>query len=190
MLFFEARILMVFRGHFMATANADINIDAAAFVAMGRTTADAPFDNSVILGGQTVYVGTNQTGRYSVHLHHLHMAPTISNSVIEDGMKWGLTVHNTNNGRFTGNIVFDVDGSGIVTENGTETGNVFRENLVVKMNGGFQTDDVRAGVSWHHNLYDNELFVDFGTDGSAFWLRSTAGTFENNYTLRQRGVRV
>ena len=175
------------RGHFMATAMADVDIHSAAFLALGRTSADMQIDNAVLQDGNLIYLGDNQVGRYSLHLHHLHSESIqVVNSVVADGLKWGITVHNTNNALIENNIVYDIDGAGIATESGNEIGNVFRDNLVIKVDGGYQRDDVRAGARQSLDSFGNN-FVDIGSDGSGFWLRATAGTFENNFVYDSVG---
>ena len=168
------------RGHFMATVQANVDIHSASFESLGRTSSDTPLENTTFENEKLIQVGPNQVGRYSFHLHHIHAGVIeVTNNVIADNLKWGLVVHNTNHGYFSENIVYDSDGSAIVTETGNEVGNVFDKNLVVKVDGGFQKDDVRAGVTWQFNDLD-ELFLDFGADGSGFWLRASEGTFTDN----------
>ena len=110
----------------------------------------------------------------------------ISGSVVEDGWRWGITVDNTDNSLIENNIVYEAAGAGIVTVSGTETGNVFTGNLVIKVEGGHQIEDQRGGVTRPQDELLGQL-VEIAVDGSAFWFRSTAGTIENNFVYDAAG---
>jgi hypothetical protein len=47
-------------------------------------------------------------------------------------LKWGLTIHGSHDGLIKDNIVLNYTGSGIVTEDGSESHNVFDHNFVVQ----------------------------------------------------------
>ena len=84
-----------------------------------------------------VRTGTNQIGRYALHFHH-DFGPgappngyqfTLVGNAIDDASKWGITVHNSHYGLIQDNIVYNSRGAGIVTEDGTESFNVFDHNF-------------------------------------------------------------
>jgi Ca2+-binding RTX toxin-like protein len=168
------------RGHFAGIANAQIDISNVEFRSLGRTRADAPVNNTLRNpDGSLFAIGSNQIARYPIHMHHMTQPFEISGSVVRDGLKWGIAVHASNNGIVRNNIIFDVDGAGIVTEDGSEIGNEFIDNLVVKVDGGYQKDQLRAGASLLEDALGNRL-TDIAADGSGFWLRASENSFVGN----------
>lgn len=71
--------------------------------------------------------------------------------MIERARKWGLAVHDSHFGLIKDNVVHEVQRAGIVTEDGSESHNLFQRNLV-------------AGVS----------------QGDGFWLNGIRNTFVEN----------
>ncbi len=165
------------RGHGMFTERSKVDIRYVSFVDMGRTTA-APLDNTVIIDSVVAHIGTNQIGRYPIHMHH-HMGPVnatndgyqfvlIGNS-IDNGAKWGIAVHNSHFGLVDGNVVYDVEGAGIITEEGNERENVFSNNFIVKVGTIIKSlyEPRYGGVA---EIGRPHGFSDFGYEGSALWL--------------------
>ena len=144
------------RGHVAVTEDALVNIQNTAFVSLGRTTAEQPASNG----------GENQIGRYPFHAHHMHHAFSLTGSVVQDGRKWGIAVHDTNDSLIQNNIVFDTDGGGIVGEDGDELNNQFIGNLVIAVRGGFQ-----------NRLEGGRIDA---ADGSGFWFRASGNHMLNN----------
>ncbi|QDT06272.1 RTX-I toxin determinant A from serotypes 1/9 [Rubripirellula lacrimiformis] len=168
------------RGHVAATAGAIVHLENAEFVGLGRTSSDEFVDDTVTeTSGNLVQIGRNVAGRYSVHLHHLSHPAMVDGIVVRDARKWGIVVHETNDSTIRDSIVYDVDGAGIVTESGNETGNRFENNLVIQVNGGHQTDDPRAGAVEAKDAV-GKRFIEIGNDGSGFWLRASEGEFIGN----------
>lgn len=137
------------RGHVLFTHHAQVDIQHVAFIGLGRTRADLPLDctlrsegasqsadNCSPGNGAVRKIGTNHIGRYSLHMHHV-VAPafTLLGNVIDDGSKWGITVHNSHFGRISENVTIDVDGAHYMTEDGNETENVFERNLAMGGSG-------------------------------------------------------
>ena len=175
------------RGHFAAMGTSRINISNAEFRSMGRTSAETFVDNTAYDElGNPVAIGTNQIARYPVHMHHLTRPFEIDGIVVRDGLKWGITVHGSDNGVVQNNVVYDVDGAGIVTEDGDESGNSFLNNLVLKVDGGHQKNTVRGGAA---KITDEQgkTTIHIGADGSGFWLRASEGTFEDNVVYDAAG---
>ncbi|WP_372716871.1 calcium-binding protein [Novipirellula sp.] len=171
-----------FRGHTVATHKAQVDLEGVAFVGLGRTSADEAVDDTVISdAGNVIHVGTNPAGRYPFHTHHLHGSVALSDSVVQDGLKWGITIHKTNDGLIADNIVYDVDGGGIVTEDGDEIGNQFLGNLIIKVDGGHQTGDIRGGARQTLPPSVSKPSVEIGADGSGFWFRGPANVVERNF---------
>lgn len=164
------------RGHVMFTERAKVDVRYTSFIGMGRTTAE-PLDNTVIKNGEVTHIGTNQIGRYPIHFHHL-MGPVndsntgyqfiVAGISIEDGEKWGITVHNSHFGFVDNNVVYNVDGAGIMTEEGNEKENVFSNNFVVKV-GTMIESMYKPRYGGVAGLDRSAGFGDFGYEGSALW---------------------
>ena len=84
--------------------------------------------------------------------------------MIENGSKWGITVHNSHYGLIRDNVVFNTGGAGIMTEDGSETGNIFEHNFVVAPTG--------PGGD------DNDLLL--GRESSGLWFRGPHNVVRNN----------
>jgi uncharacterized protein YjbI with pentapeptide repeats len=171
------------RGHVMITDHANADIRYVGFTNLGRTTND-PLDNTTFNSdGSVAHYGANQIGRYPLHIHHLAgpATPTLSgynftlvgNAIDNDdstsNAKWGVVVHGSNNGLIQDNNVYNVAGAGIVTEDGTETGNVFDGNMVVRV----------AGLGGRPDYYTNAN-GGYGREGSGFWFAGVGNTMTNN----------
>ncbi|MCC6493420.1 MAG: right-handed parallel beta-helix repeat-containing protein [Pirellulales bacterium] len=115
------------RGHIMVSDRARIDVHDAVFRDLGRTTFDQLDNTHLGPDREVLYVGKNQVGRYSFHIHHLYGPEqadgpqfTFSDNVIRDGKKWGLAVHDSHYGLIENNVVVNMQGSGIVFEDGSE----------------------------------------------------------------------
>lgn len=155
------------RGHGLFTYRANVDIEYAQFSDMGRTTY-APLDPV-----------TNHIGRYPVHFHHLvgpvtpqangYQFTFIGNSVVDTGasqsaFKWPLTMHDSHYGLMADNVAVNWGGSGLVTEDGSETGNVVSHNFVARIKGNGQRDDSGNNAS----------------AGQVFWFRGPSNFVVNN----------
>jgi hypothetical protein len=136
-----------------------------------------PLDNTVFdQAGTVIKLGENQIGRYAIHFHH-DFGPvatpgngyefTLIGNAFDSAPKWGITIHNSHYGLIRDNVVYDAQGSGIVTEDGDEAFNVFEHNfaLKVKGSGDFAPRSGYAGPA-----------PDPGGEGNGFWFRGP-----NNY---------
>src|SRR3989344_3148136 len=160
------------RGHGMALHRANVDIRFAAFEKMGRTTA-FPLDNTTFdASGAVTHIGTNQIGRYPLHMHHVWGPVNAQNTgyqfrllgnAIEDSKKWAITVHNSHYGLIQENVVFDVQGAGIATEDGNESYNEFLHNY-----SAHATGDNGAAIP-------NGAFGGEGDEGSNWWLNGSGG---------------
>lgn len=168
------------RGHSLFTHHADVDIRYAGFEDMGRTL-NTPLDSTKLnADGSAKSIGANQIGRYSVHFHHLtgkgqangYQYTLIGNSVVQNlsrhDFKWGIAIHNSHYGLISQNVVFNPRGAGIITEDGSETGNVFDRNYVMSSTGSGDRGDGRTVIG------------DFGHDGVGFWFRGTNNIVTNN----------
>ena len=158
------------RGHTLFAHRSRLDIQYVLFQDLGRTTVQALNNTTFGAGGEVTHIGTNQTGRYAVHLHRLigpsdtpiggHQYRLVGN-VIQRGERWGLAIHNTHYGLVRDNIIYDIPGSGLVFEDGSESYNVIEQNFVVRTGSPVTQGVATAG--------DPGL-------SSGFWLRSI-----NNY---------
>lgn len=167
------------RGHVWFSGRADVDIRYVAFQDLGRTRWQAVLDSTAFnVDGSVAHVGTNQIGRYPLHLHHLdgpvggqangHSATLIGNAV-ERSTKWGVTIHGTSFALVTDNVLYDVGGAGIMTEDGSETQNTIAHNFVVKVPGnGSDRPDERESTN------------DYGYEGAGLWLSNSDNYVRDN----------
>ena len=159
------------RGHVLFTNRARIDVRHVEFEGLGRTTFD------------DLHATTNHIGRYSLHVHHLYgPSPTVDpqyqfrlvgNAVHEDSaatppQKWGITLHGSHYGLVQDNVVYNLGGAGIVTEDGSESFNVFDHNFVARItsNGGRdEHEDQPRGIA---------------REGVGFWFRGPNNHVRNN----------
>ena len=163
------------RGHALFTHRADVDIRYASFDDMGRTNI-LDLDSTVTdETGAIQNIGSNQVGRYSVHLHHLWGPPNLTNTGFQyqfignvlNGMnKWGLTIHDTHYGLIQGNIAYDGKGSAIATEMGNEAHNVIEKNFVVHSRAGDTIPILGPGVG-RGGVFNTRAL--FGTTRDAYW---------------------
>lgn len=127
--------------------------------------------------------------RYPAHFHMLSYSGTetladaegqfIRNSVINSSVNRGIVIHGTNGLQIQNNIVFDVRGHGIFTEDAVERRNTIDGNLVLHVrNQPFQyalkeheTGERGASCFWlsnPDNIVTNNTAADCGTNG--FWM--------------------
>jgi len=175
------------RGHTICFRDARAHVVNTAFVDLGRTTA-APLDSTRFDdGGQLVHVGANQIARYPIHMHHLVDADRVTGSapefelsgnVVRGALRWGIAVHASHFGLIAGNIIMDLDGAGIVTEDGSESGNRFEHNFVTAVRGsGLPADARRRGEGLGH-------------EGAGFWFGSDNNVIIGNVAagVRDGGI--
>ena len=123
---------------------------------LGRTTVAELDSTTFDSAGMVTHVGTNQIGRYPIHMHHV-MGPaaspstgyqyTLIGNAIDDSPKWGIAIHNTHFGQVRGNVMYNVMGAHLMTEDGSESYNVIEKNFAVRGNGtGGRQGGGREGV--------------------------------------------
>lgn len=113
------------RAHTIAMGACDVRMASAEVLLSGRSQAPQPIDDTVRKPDNSVlHLGTNQRGRYAVHMHHVSRPFAIDRLVIETPVphsRWALS-HHTGHGTVTNCIANNFYGAGIVGEAGTETG--------------------------------------------------------------------
>ena len=167
------------RGHFMVMFNdTNIVVKNAAFKNMGRTDKSKLLDDFIwdhwmqptvfkskisALGQECAKMRqnpaaeiTNPRGRYSIHLHKLGAKfdsniATVRGNVVWGNPGWGIT-HHDSYADVSRNVVYDVVGSGIVSESGSELG-FWDDNLVVKIEKGHNVETYESVL-----FHDDYLF--------------------------------
>ena len=168
------------RGHMIFMARSEIDLRYVEVREMGRTKLgvldNTEFDND----GKLQKLGANQIGRYAIHFHH-NFGPkqtpangyqfTLIGNAVDSAPKWGVTVHNSHYGLVQDNVVYNTHGAGIVTEDGTESFNVFDHNFAMR-SGGSGDFAPRSGYSG--------AAADPGGEGAGFWFRGPNNYIRNN----------
>jgi hypothetical protein len=168
------------RGHMIFISRATVDLRYVEVRDMGRTKMgvldNSEFDNS----GKLTKFGTNQIGRYAIHFHHdfgPKAAPangyqfTLIGNAVNGAPKWGITVHNSHYGLVRDNVVYNTRGAGIVTEDGTESFNVFDHNFALRAEG--------SGDFAPRSGYGGPT-PDPGGEGAGFWFRGPNNYIRNN----------
>jgi hypothetical protein len=173
------------RGHVLLTQRADLDIRYVDFVDLGRTKASEPLNSTTFdAAGAVAKIGTNQIGRYALHLHHV-MGPEpgsgrpfqfqlVGNRIVGD-LKWGLAAHNSHFGWIQDNVCLQSAGVCYVEEDGSETGNQWIGNYA---------GQPAATTTCSVETYDPE-----GRCSAGFWLRGSNQVLLNNVVEdMQRGI--
>jgi hypothetical protein len=151
------------RGHVLATEFAQVDLRYLRLADLGRTKWETSLDSTAFDAfGNLLKIGTNQIGRYGIHLHHLDTKATLLGLAIERVTKWGVAIHDSHFSSLTDSVIVDAGGASVMTEDGSETGNVIARNLIVLSKGTGSPDSAGRG------------FKEFGFEGSCIWL---AGPF-------------
>jgi len=124
-----------------------------------------------------------ELGRYPFHWHMLSYDPPmflgdatgqyIRNSVIHESANRGIVVHGTNGVTVENNVVYDVRGHGVFTEDGSERRNVFDHNLVLRVRNPAPEDALKM-----HELELGSPGVAAGSSG--FWLGNPDNVVRDN----------
>jgi len=168
------------RGHMIFMSRSDVDLRYVEVRDMGRTRTGVLDSTEFDAANRVSHLGTNQIGRYPIHFHH-NFGPkqtpangyqfTLIGCSVDSAPKWGVTVHNTHYGLVRDNIVYNAQGSGIVTEDGTESYNVFEHNFSLRTAGSGEFAP-RSGYSG--------AGPDPGGEGSGFWFRGPNNYIRNN----------
>lgn len=168
------------RGHTMWLGRCAVDCAHVEFRDLGRTTSADLSSTTYEEDGTPRSIGTNQKGRYSIHIHHclgprggiygagspqfrVHGVSSYNTEmpVAIGGPKWAGSVHNAHGGVFTWNVGMKWAGNvWIVGEHGNEYLNDYT-GLYAAVCDGTRSNGQRAGDQ-----------VDFGHAGDGIW---TAG---------------
>jgi len=168
------------RGHMIFMSRAEIDLRFVEVREMGRTRMGVLDNTEFTDEGRVRKLGTNQIGRYAIHFHH-YFGPrqtpadgyqfTLIGNAVDGAPKWGVTVHNSHYGLIQDNVVYNTHGAGIVTEDGTESFNVFDHNFAMRSEGSGEFAP-RSGYSG--------AGPDPGGEGGGFWFRGPNNYIRNN----------
>jgi hypothetical protein len=168
------------RGHMIFMSRSEIDLRYVEVREMGRTRLGVLDNTEFDDNGKLTKLGTNQIGRYAIHFHH-DFGPkqtpangyqfTLIGNAVDSAPKWGVTVHNSHYGLVQDNVVYNTHGAGIVTEDGTESFNVFEHNFAMR-SGGSGDFAPRSGYGGVGN--------DPGGEGAGFWFRGPNNYIRNN----------
>ena len=157
------------RGEVFFTARANVDIEYSRFQDLGRTDAFRALDNTTFdANGHVTHVGTNQDGRFAVHFAELIGPVNATNTgyqfqfvgnTVASARRWAVDVDNTSYGLLDRNVVYDAQGAGFVTEEGSEIGNTFSNNIAIRIQGT------------HDDGKDGTAAGDYGRGGVGFWFR-------------------
>ena len=168
------------RGHTVCFTNARVSIANAQFKDLGRTTIEKLVNTTIDAEGVINTIGKKRIARYPLHMHHLVLPNNVNDNrpqfeivgnVVNGGLRWGLVVHSSHFGLIKDNVVVRLDGAGIVTEDGSETGNRFEKNFVSAVTGSGEEPDARQD---HEGL---------GHEGAGFWFGSDNNIVTNNVAV-------
>lgn len=128
-------------------------------------------------------------GRYPFHWHMLSYAPPatladatgqyLRNSTINGSRNRGIVVHGTNGVEVRDNIVYNVRGHGVFTEDAVERRNTFDGNLVLRILNPTQALKL-------HETEDGSPGVAGGASG--FWISNPDNTVTNNLAADCEGM--
>ncbi|WP_034342603.1 G8 domain-containing protein [Deinococcus misasensis] len=133
-------------GHLMAMSGSKVHINGAEFRDMGQR---------------------NVFGRYPVHFHQLSdggLGSYVKNSSIWRSYNRCLTIHGTNKLNVENNVMYNSLGHCVYFEEGTETGNTLKNNLVAQ---------VKA-------LRDNARLIPTDDRPAAYWITHPSNTLTGN----------
>ena len=148
------------RGQVMFLWKADVDVEDAEFLGLGRTTINPTDDTTYDSSGDVTHVGTNEEDRNAVQFRDLIGPATpqadgfqytfVDNSVfcpiMENQMIWPININNSSYGLIQGNDAVDWWGAGIVTKTGAEIDNTISGNFVGAIQGtGTRVDTPGTG---------------------------------------------
>jgi hypothetical protein len=161
--------------------------------------------------GSATHLPSNQIGRYADHIHHCYgPVSTPANGyqltnigfVIDDPLpasatipasKWGLTLHNSDYGLYQDGIVHHYAGANVMTEDGSESYNVFERILSMNNIGDINPRDIdgRSGAGFFFAGFNNYFrdCVCAGNTGTNFGIVSGSG-FEYADSAGSHNLRI
>ena len=115
-------------------------------------------------------------GRYAIHFHlNGNMSGSyVRGCSIHKSFNRAINVHNSHNVLIEHNVIYDIMGGALFTEDGIETGNVYQYNLVmfVKSSTSLLNDDITPAAYWvtnPNNVYRHNVAA--GGTHFGWWYR-------------------
>ena len=145
-----------FGGHLLFVQNSTVHIEHAEFAALGQAL---------------------EMARYPVHWHLAgeSYGHFIRNSSMHHNFQRCLTVHGSEGVQVHSNVCFRTFGHAFYLEDGIETGNIFRRNLIISVHqGGSVCTDWSFGDGPRSNLQ-------LGPSG--FWITNPNNSFSENHVV-------
>lgn len=176
------------RGHLIFIGQTKTSIKHIQIKDLGRTTTADVDDTRFGADGSVVHQGKNIRGRYALHFHHNKFPFVVEGAVVTGSSytkqfdagtveraiagspRWGIVNHQSF-GDIKKSVVIGAAGSGIVGEDGTETGTV-DGNLVIGTGRGTGLDDDVRFVA--------PKGTDFAHGGFGYWFRGPFIEVKNN----------
>ncbi len=128
-------------------------------------------------------------GRYPFHCHLQSYTGGVEvgdvsgeyfrNSTINESQNRGVVIHGTNGALVQGNIIYDVVGHAIFTEDAVERRNTFDGNVVMRVRNPSPVDALM--------LHEWSFGAGFETGSSGFWLSNPDNVLTNNVTADVQG---
>lgn len=173
------------RGHTTFLHRAKIDVRYVAFNDLGRTINEL-IDNTTYDGsGNPTAIGANQIARYAIHTHHLFgpvagqtpangyqytlLGNAIGQGSAEHKFKWAIAIHGSHYGLIKDNTAYNIAGSAIVAEDGSESYNVFDHNMVVRA--------YSRGSGWRFSTSNG---LRDAREANGFWFRGPLNYVRNN----------
>ena len=188
------------RGHVAISGHAEVDVHDTLFKDLGRTSEEHLDSTHLGPNREIRHVGTNQIGRYAFHMHHVnpHAKSGIdhlfdfSDNVIYSAKKWGVVLHSTSYGLISNNVIVDVAGAGLATEDGSEVGNTIQDNFIGLIHGsgdGITTremgfDPTLVGDGSPENPFRTN--GDHGHEGAGIWARGIMNHYVGNVVANAR----
>lgn len=181
------------RGHIMAMGRCWLDLQTFLLADLGRTTIDQLDSTHVTKDRVVRHLGTNQIGRYTLHIHHVygpenHEGPQfiVADGIFRNGRKWAIAVHDSHYGLIADNDIDGFDGAGIYFEEGNELGNVLENNEIRNIRGsgegvqgrGEGRDPVLKGTGTASDPY--RTVGDIGHEGVGIGGRGISNHIRNN----------
>ena len=172
------------RGHTAFQGRSDIDVRYASFKHLGRTRNEVLDNTTFDENGNATHIGTNQIARYAIHAHHLVggtspqangyqytlVGNSVDNGTAEHDFKWGIAIHASHYGLIKQNTVYNVAGAAVVTEDGSESYNVFEKNFVVRA--------YSRGDEWRYSLENGQEHT--AREATGFWFRGPLNYVRDN----------
>lgn len=190
------------RGHCMFMHNPDQRISGVGFYNLGRTDKSRVLNSATLDGSGNLVAGTNQVGRYSLHIHragvqagvgtvYVGYCAIFNDSTFSFTPGWGLA-HHSSKALVEHTASFNVFGAHFATEAGNECGE-WRSNVAIRTSGSLALGSFQ-GIG--NGRIDSH--ADHAHEGHGFWLTGggvsihdcvAAGCRFGGTTVMGRGLR-